>query len=485
MAEDFDPNLAATVYGSGPAQPARTLGAGDSFAGRYEVLRQLGAGGMGLVYLVRDTVTGEEIALKLIHPSYVDDASHRRLVEEGLLARRVSHPNVVRVFDVGESDGQVFLTMEYVDGRPLRAYMARQMAEGTEAPVRDVMRIVREILAGLAAAHGEGLVHRDIKPENIIISGEPGDPDFRLKILDFGIAKGLKTTALTGSQGIGAPLYMAPEQATTPAAVGPSADIYSVGRMLYEMLMDVLPDGTWNAPSEQRTDVPQALDEVIRRALQPPRRRFQSVAEFTEALDAAFAAPVAPAASPAPPPIPPAMPRAAPAAAPEAVRAASPEPAVPVAGVTAPGNATGGSATPVVKPKPRTMRWVLIGAAVLALIVVAAVVSEFEGGGGGGGGLTTAASDRWIDEAGNVFQIRRDGNAIEGEGSVPGWGTLRFQGALNGSAPVINASGQQVGMLTGTVEGDPTSGHWNGMLQNFADGQTYPVRFHINHAPQQ
>ncbi len=490
MAEDFEPNLAATVWGKGPQEPARTLNPGDRFADRYEVLRQLGAGGMGLVYLVKDTVTNEEIALKLIHPSYVDEASHRRLVEEGLLARKVSHPNVVRVFDVGESDGQVFLTMEFVDGRPLRAFMAQQMAEGTEASVRDVMRIVKEILAGLAAAHGEGLVHRDIKPENIVIAGEPGDPDFRLKILDFGIAKGLKTTALTGSHGLGAPLYMAPEQATTPSAVGPSADIYSVGRMLYEMLMDVLPDGTWNAPSEQRTDVPAALDEVIRKALQPPRRRYQSVAEFGAALDAALATPAPP---PGPPPLPPTRPEPV-AAKPEPV-AAKPEPAAGASGAgTARSAATGtggtaasiGSAGPAVKAKSGMTRWLVIGAAVLAVIVLGAIVAaNMEGGGGGGGGGGSfAATDTWTDDAGNVFQIQRDGNAISGQGTVPGWGPLRFAGALNGTAAVTNASGQQIGQLVGSIDGDPDSGHWNGTLQNFADGQSYQVRFHINHVPQ-
>ncbi|MEM8665187.1 MAG: serine/threonine-protein kinase [Pseudomonadota bacterium] len=504
MADEFDANIAHTVYGKGPAEPAKTLSPGDRFAGRYEVVRQLGAGGMGLVYLVKDDVSGEEIALKLIHPSFMDEASHRRLVDEGLLARKVSHPNVVRVFDVGENERQIFLTMEYVEGQPLRAQMAKQMAGGAETPVADVVRVIKEILAGLSAAHQVGLVHRDIKPENIIISGKPEDPDFHLKILDFGIAKGMKTGVLTGTHGIGTQLYMAPEQATTPSAVGPSADIYSVGRILYEMLMDVLPDGTWNPPSEQRTDVPPALDDVIRKALQPPRRRYQSVEEFADALDAALVGEAAPSPGPSPQP--------EPSPEPEPKPEPKPEPA------------------PKPAPKPeannKTKRMALIGAGVVAVLVVAAAIGEFDGGGdfgggdfgggGNGGGGNNGpvipvkpvtpvtpvkpvtpvtpvkpvnpidrfqAVDQWYDEGGNVLQATLTGNSMSVEGFIQGWGMISFSGPLNGSATVYGQTGNQMGLITGFLDGDPKSGHWNGSLRNFTDGQTYPVRFHINHRP--
>jgi len=251
-----NPNMMATVWDQGPAQPAQTFSAGDSFAGRYEIVKELGAGGMGMVYLANDTVTREEVALKLIHPSLLDSAARERMIAEGVNTRRIRNPHVVAVYDVGEHEGQVFLSMEHVAGRPLRAWIAGNMASGVDAPLSDVLLITQEILSGLAAAHNEGVVHRDLKPENIMISGTPSDPDFKLKILDFGIARGLKTEVFTGSSPvIGTPLYMAPEQKTTPDQAGPPADIYSVGRMLYEMLMDVLPDGAWNPPSESRADV--------------------------------------------------------------------------------------------------------------------------------------------------------------------------------------------------------------------------------------
>lgn len=475
MAEEFDPNIMATVYGSGPSEPARMLEPGDRFADRYEVVRQLGSGGMGLVYLVRDGVTGEEVALKLIHPSFVDEASHRRLVEEGLLARKVSHPNVVRVFDVGEHEGQIFLTMEFVDGQSLRGFMAKQMASGTEAPLPIVVKIVKQILAGLAAAHKEGLVHRDVKPENVVLAGDPGDPPSALKILDFGIARGIKTGVLTGSQAVGTQLYMAPEQATTPSAVGPSADIYSVGRMLYEMLMDVLPDGTWNAPSEQRADVPAALDDVIRRALQPPKRRYQSADEFALAIDEAVTKAPTPASEHGPDP-----------------KAGKPERDPEKAGERKRDKSERVGGT-----KSKFRRYALIGAGIVGVLVLASAIAEFDTQSVPVTPPTVydpdpepppepepvGATDRWIDDNGNVFQVRRDGDTIRGEGIVPGWGHLRFNGALNGSSRVINSDGQEVGRLTGSVEGSPLSGHWNGSLANFADGRTYPVRFHINHTP--
>ena len=244
------------------------------------------------------------MALKLIHPSLVDTDARQRMIDEGVLARKVSSPNVVRVHDVGERDGQIYLVMEVVEGEPLRAYMARNLVSQSGAPLGEVVAIVRAILAGVAAAHAQDLVHRDIKPENIMISGTPGAADFRLKVLDFGIARGLKTSAFTGSGAIGTPLYMAPEQKTMPAAVGPAADLYSVGRIFYELLLDVPPEGTWSPPSEQRTDVPPALDEVLRKSqIASPRHRYQTVAEFSDALDAALggtapARPGRPAASP-------------------------------------------------------------------------------------------------------------------------------------------------------------------------------------------
>jgi len=278
-------NLAGTVYEPRAVSTEIELAPGEFFDSRYRILKKLGAGGMGVAYLANDELTREDIVLKVIHPSLVDEKAKQRMITEGVNTRKIKNRNIVSVHDVKQHNDQIYLTMEYVQGQPLRHWMATNMANRVNAPLEQITLIVHEILAGLAAAHDAGVIHRDLKPENIVLTGTPGSPDFSLRILDFGIATGLKTEVFTSSAAaLGTPLYMAPEQKTMPNAVGPSADIYSVGRMLYEMLMDVLPDGMWNPPSESRADVPPALDAVIQKSLQPPKGRYQSAAEFAAAI---------------------------------------------------------------------------------------------------------------------------------------------------------------------------------------------------------
>lgn len=506
-----NPNMMATVWDAGPAQPARSLGQGERFADRYEIQRELGAGGMGVVYLATDSVTREDVALKLIHPSLVDPAARERMIAEGVNTRRIRNPHVVAVYDVGEHDGQVFLSMEHVEGRPLRAWMAENMANRVDAPLAEVVKITQEILSGLAAAHKEGVIHRDLKPENILISGDPSSDDFELKILDFGIARGLKTEVFTGSTPVmGTPLYMAPEQKTTPDAVGPSADIYSVARMLYEMLMDVLPEGAWNPPSEQRADAPPALDAVIRKALRAPKHRYESVAEFAAALDDAAQGTKAADVS-------------------KSVWSskggdsllaslklldatvserladgvkwlndsikggAKPKPDAPKQTPDAPKKTQDGS-----KPD-KTRRYLLIGGGVAALAVVATLLD------GGdvdppvwpdpepnpppdpepGPVSIPAVGGDWRMEGGGVFSVRQDGVFIEGAGRTGGWGAVRLIGSLEGAIEIYSEDyGQTVGMMRGGLA--PRSGgvagyDWKGTLTDLNTGASYPILFHINH----
>ena len=489
-----NPNMMATVWDAGPAQPAQALGAGERFADRYEIARELGAGGMGVVYLAKDTVTREDVVLKLIHPSLLDPAARERMIAEGVNTRRIRNPHVVAVYDVGEHDGQVFLSMEHVEGRPLRAWMADNMAQSVDAPLAEVMKITQEILSGLAAAHKEGVVHRDLKPENIMISGAPGAEDFKLKILDFGIARGLKTEVFTGSTpAMGTPLYMAPEQKTTPDAVGPPADIYSVARMLYEMLMDVLPEGAWNPPSEQRADVPEALDQVIRKALQAPKRRFQTVAEFAAALDAAV----------------------------QGTKAAEVSKSV----WSSEGGANlldslkeldstlkerladgvnwlndsikGGDAGSVEKPTDRektkgadqTRRNLLIGGGAFVALAVAAALID------GGTEVDPPPpppppppqdnfSGRWRMEGGSVFSVQVNGDFVEGSGQTGGWGPVRLAGPLSGPIEVTTTFGQTVGVMQGGVvpRGGGQPGYdWKGTVTDLNSGSRFPILFHINH----
>jgi hypothetical protein len=245
---------------------------------------------MGVVYLAKDSHTGEELVLKLIHPDLVtgEDAV-KRLMAEGLTARQIRHPKIVAVYDVSQYDEQPYFTMEFVRGGTLRSWMANNMASGRDVPLDTAVGIMKSMLAGITEAHRMGIVHRDLKPENVLLAGNPDDGNFDLKILDFGIAKAVSSTRSSSGGPIGTPLYMAPEQMTAAETVGPAADIYSLSVMFYELLMEAAPQARWEPVSKSRSDVPKAIDELIEKGLSVrPRSRYASAAEFEKALDAAM-----------------------------------------------------------------------------------------------------------------------------------------------------------------------------------------------------
>ncbi len=290
------------------------LAEGDVFHGRYTIERQLGAGAMGVVYAAKDQVSGRTVALKLINPALADRPSAReKFVREGLVARDIRHANIVAMYDVGEVDGQVYLVMEYLGGETLRKWLRRSLQEGRDISFDEACGVIREVLAGLAAAHATGVVHRDLKPENVILTGDPHAAEYGLKILDFGIARAVGTAShlTTTSSSTGTPLYMAPEQKTAAETVGPAADLYAVTAMLYELLIGVAPEGRWRAPSKERRDLPAGIDAVIETGLaNRPRSRYQSAEEYLKALDAIGTVPViekveVPEPPPPPPPPPP------------------------------------------------------------------------------------------------------------------------------------------------------------------------------------
>jgi eukaryotic-like serine/threonine-protein kinase len=193
-------------------------------AGRYDVQRELGRGGMAQVYLARDRELDRPVALKVLMAHLGDDDGfRRRFLREARLAGRLSHPNVVRVYDAGESEGRPYIVMEYVPGRSLAEC-------GRLAPER-VAELGRQACAGLQHAHDAGLVHRDIKPANLLLR-----EDGVLKITDFGIARAAEMTRQTQAGTIlGTAAYLAPEQIAGEDATR-SADIYSLGAVLYELL---------------------------------------------------------------------------------------------------------------------------------------------------------------------------------------------------------------------------------------------------------
>ena len=213
--------------------PKEELTRGTVFAGRYEIIEELGKGGMGRVYRVEDKKIKQEIALKLIKPEIASDKKTiERFKNELTTARDIRHKNVCGMFDLGEEKGQHFITMEYVSGGDLKKFIRRskQLTIGT------AISITKQICDGLTEAHNLGIVHRDLKPNNIMI-----DDNGNARIMDFGIARTVKGKSITGSGiMIGTPEYMSPEQVEAKD-VDQRSDIYSLGIIMYEMLTGRLP----------------------------------------------------------------------------------------------------------------------------------------------------------------------------------------------------------------------------------------------------
>ena len=242
---------------------------------QLEILELLGRGGMGVVYKARQRELDRIVALKIL-PSAADrdPAFAERFAREARALARLSHPNIVAVYDFGQTGGLFYFVMEYVDGLNLR-----QLLAAARITPREALAIVPQICDALQTAHDQGIVHRDIKPENILL-----DKKGRVKIADFGIAKIMgadeRDMTLTGAgEVIGTPAYMAPEQIEHPREVDHRADIYSLGVVFYQMLTGELPLGKF-APPSRKVQIDIRLDEVVLRALEKePELRYQQAAE--------------------------------------------------------------------------------------------------------------------------------------------------------------------------------------------------------------
>ena len=255
-------------------------------AGRYEIERALGHGAMAVVDLARDVELERHVALKRLAENLSrDDELHARFLREARLAARLSHPNVVRVYDVGDEGGRPFIAMEYVDGETLAELVARR----GPLPPDEVAELGVQICRGLAAAHAAGLVHRDVKPQNLLLRR-----DGVLKLGDFGIAFGAEGTRLTmAGTVLGTAAYLAPEQARGEEVTA-AADVYGVGAVLYELLTGVPPRSPGSlaelagaAPIPPPVGAPSALADVVMRCLDPqPHRRPASAAEVARRLAA-------------------------------------------------------------------------------------------------------------------------------------------------------------------------------------------------------
>lgn len=253
---------------------------GDTVADRYVVRAIVGRGGMGCIYRVYDKVLEEEVALKTLLPDHVDDkVVLERFFNEARIARSLSHPNIIRVHDIGMDKGIIYISMELLKGRSLREMIDR-LQPGQRLPINGILRMFDALCAALDYAH-RYTIHRDIKPENVMIL-----PDGSVKLMDFGISKLMSNPNLTSASVVmGTPHYMPPEQLKNTSAVDARADIYSMGVMLYEVLTGDRPTGLAKPASKIRGEVPAALDPIIEKCCQPdPNKRFQSAAELREAL---------------------------------------------------------------------------------------------------------------------------------------------------------------------------------------------------------
>jgi serine/threonine protein kinase len=253
---------------------------------QLEILALLGQGGMGAVYMARQTKLDRLVALKILPPEVARDPTFaERFIREARSLARLNHPQIVTVHDFGDVDGLFYFTMEYVDGRNLRGLLQ----EGPLPPAQ-ARSLTLQICDALQYAHDEGLVHRDIKPENILL-----DRKGRVKIADFGLAKlvGLTPTylTLTGAHEVmGTLLYMAPEQMKQAHSVDHRADLYSLGVILYEMVTGELPLGRF-APPSRKAGVDERFDEVVLKALaREPAERYQDAAALKQDVEAALAA---------------------------------------------------------------------------------------------------------------------------------------------------------------------------------------------------
>jgi serine/threonine protein kinase/tetratricopeptide (TPR) repeat protein len=288
---------AATALSSGAGTQVSgvrgsTLEIGGVLADRYRILSLLGQGGMGAVYKAEDLKLSRLVAVKVIRPELAADASvMERFKQELILAREVTHPNVIRLYDIGDSGGVDFITMEFVEGEDLSSLLNRR----GKLPAGEASDIVTQICAGLQAAHAKGIIHRDLKPGNIM-RGQSG----RVVVMDFGLARTLETNSMTRSGAlVGTYEYMSPEQAQS-APLDARSDLYTVGLIFYELLTGARPFHAESAiasllmrtqqrakpPSNHDASIPKSVSGICTKCLEiSPSSRYQSASELIAEIE--------------------------------------------------------------------------------------------------------------------------------------------------------------------------------------------------------
>jgi serine/threonine protein kinase/tetratricopeptide (TPR) repeat protein len=289
--------VAVTASGAAVARAmtnsAAILEVGSLLGGRFEILEILGVGGMGAVYKAHDRDIDRIIALKCIRPDLADHPEIiQRFKQELLLARQVAHKNIIRIFDVRESGGLKFITMEHVAGRDLRG----MLLERGKLAAKEAIDIMQQVCSGLAAAHAEGVLHRDLKPSNIML-----DQQGRVVVMDFGLARSLSEEGMTRTGAmLGTLEYMSPEQARAQT-LDARSDLYTVGLIFYELLTGKMPYEAASPtasillrthercvpPAQLEPEIPANLSAVVCKCLEPePKDRYENMQELIAELDA-------------------------------------------------------------------------------------------------------------------------------------------------------------------------------------------------------
>ncbi len=281
-----------TVLGQG--QPGMAQAVEDALGKRYSIEAELGRGGMGVVYKAHDTQLDRPVALKFLGSLLDGNEEYRqRFIREARAAAKVSHPNIVSVYDVSPEEGRSYIAMEYVDGPNLHRYLRQK----GKLEVREAVSIVGQACAALEAIHRAGIVHRDVKPDNIIIA-----KGGLVKLMDFGLAKGADNRMTATNVVMGTPCYMSPEQ-TRGEDVDLRTDIYAMGLVLHEALTGetVFSDGdvlqrqqfeTPDPPSAKVPEVPAGIDQIVMKCVaKSPNDRFQTANELLSQLRQAQSAP--------------------------------------------------------------------------------------------------------------------------------------------------------------------------------------------------
>jgi tetratricopeptide (TPR) repeat protein/predicted Ser/Thr protein kinase len=290
------PAGATPPTGPGPIRfqnAAQVLQSGDVLGGRYEILQMLGEGGMGAVYKATDRELNRPVALKVIRPELAaNPAILVRFKQELLLARQVTHRNVIRIYDLGDADGVKFITMEFVEGEDLRALIREKKKFAPE----EAVEIIQQVCRALDSAHSASVIHRDLKPQNIM-----RDKTGRVLVMDFGLARTVEGDGMTQSGAlIGTMEYMSPEQALAKD-VDQRSDIFALGLILYELLSGVTPFKAESAiasllkrtsqravpVSDHDGTIPGALSNIVSRCLErDPNERYQTAVDLLRDLEA-------------------------------------------------------------------------------------------------------------------------------------------------------------------------------------------------------